>query len=157
MYMAEVWQHATELQKNIHLHYSVEYANVKILLRSTAINVAVKWLAFLLLERCHVWFLVWGPTWLFWLVVFLSSMRQMFGARLKTVHIIPRNTALAKQFIKKETNHQHRHDTDVDNILNAYSNNLPYFSIDNGHLMYNAQPKLFWHSFWCIDNVHDAN
>ena len=28
---------------------------------------------------------------------------------------------------------------------------LPYFSIDNGH------PKLFRHSFWCIDNVHDAN
>jgi hypothetical protein len=28
---------------------------------------------------------------------------------------------------------------------------LPYFSIDNAH------PKLFRHSFWCIDNAHDAN
>jgi hypothetical protein len=28
---------------------------------------------------------------------------------------------------------------------------LPYFSIDNAH------PKLFRHSFWCINNVHDAN
>jgi hypothetical protein len=35
--------------------------------------------------------------------------------------------------------------------------NLPYFSIDKTHLMYNAHPKLFWHSFWCTDNVHDAN
>ena len=31
---------------------------------------------------------------------------------------------------------------------------LPYFSIDNAHLMYNAHPKLFRHSFWCIDNAH---
>jgi len=58
------------------------------------------------------------------LVVFLSSMRQMFGACLKTVHIIPCNTALATQFINEETYHQHRHDTDVDNILNVYSKNL---------------------------------
>ena len=28
---------------------------------------------------------------------------------------------------------------------------IPYFSIDNAH------PKLFRHSFWCIDNAHDAN
>jgi hypothetical protein len=28
---------------------------------------------------------------------------------------------------------------------------LPYFSIDNAH------PKLFRHSFWCIDNAHGAN
>jgi hypothetical protein len=28
---------------------------------------------------------------------------------------------------------------------------LPYFSIDNAH------PKLFRHSFWCIDNAHDSN
>jgi hypothetical protein len=34
---------------------------------------------------------------------------------------------------------------------------LPYFSIDNAHLMYNAHPKLFRHCFWCIDNAHDAN
>jgi hypothetical protein len=34
---------------------------------------------------------------------------------------------------------------------------LPYFSIDNAHLIYNAHPKLFRHSFWCIDNAHDAN
>ena len=27
---------------------------------------------------------------------------------------------------------------------------LPYFSIDNAHLMYNAYP------FWCIDNAHDV-
>jgi hypothetical protein len=31
--------------------------------------------------------------------------------------------------------------------------NIPYFSIDNAHLMYNAHPKPFWHSFWCIDNA----
>jgi hypothetical protein len=34
---------------------------------------------------------------------------------------------------------------------------LPYFSIDNAQLMYNAHPKLFRHSFWCIDNARDAN
>jgi hypothetical protein len=34
---------------------------------------------------------------------------------------------------------------------------LPYFSINNAHLMYNARPKHFRHSFWCIDNAHDAN
>ena len=34
---------------------------------------------------------------------------------------------------------------------------VPYFSIDKVHLMYNAHPKLFRHSFWCIDNAHDAN
>ena len=33
---------------------------------------------------------------------------------------------------------------------------LPYFSIDNAHLMYNAHPKSFRHSFWCIDNAHDV-
>jgi hypothetical protein len=34
---------------------------------------------------------------------------------------------------------------------------LQYFSIDNAHLMYKAHPKLFQHSFLCIDNVRDAN
>jgi hypothetical protein len=34
---------------------------------------------------------------------------------------------------------------------------IPYFSIDNSHLMYNAHPKLFRRSFWCIDNPHNAN
>jgi hypothetical protein len=34
---------------------------------------------------------------------------------------------------------------------------IPYFSIDNAHLMYNTHPKLFRHSFWCIGNAHDAN
>jgi hypothetical protein len=34
---------------------------------------------------------------------------------------------------------------------------VPYFSIDNAHLMYNAHPKFFRHSFWCIDNARDAN
>jgi hypothetical protein len=34
---------------------------------------------------------------------------------------------------------------------------IPYFTIDNAHLMYKAHPKLFRHSFWCIDNAHDAN
>ena len=38
----------------------------------------------------------------------------------------------------------------------APSFKVPYFSIDNAHLMYNAHPKLFRHSFWCIDNVHDV-
>ena len=33
---------------------------------------------------------------------------------------------------------------------------VSYFSIDNAHLMYNAHPKLFRHSFWCIDNAHDV-
>jgi hypothetical protein len=32
-----------------------------------------------------------------------------------------------------------------------------YFSVDNTHLKYNAHPRLFQDSFWCIDNVHDAN
>jgi hypothetical protein len=39
---------------------------------------------------------------------------------------------------------------------NSYRKVL-YFSIENAHLMYNAQPKLFRHSFWCIDKAHDAN
>jgi hypothetical protein len=34
---------------------------------------------------------------------------------------------------------------------------IPYFLIDNTHLMYNAHPKPFRHSFWCIDNAHDGN
>jgi hypothetical protein len=34
---------------------------------------------------------------------------------------------------------------------------VPYFLIDNAHLMYKAHPKLFRNSFWCIDNAHDAN
>jgi hypothetical protein len=34
---------------------------------------------------------------------------------------------------------------------------VPYFSIDDAHLMYNAHPKIFRRSFWCIDNAHDAN
>jgi hypothetical protein len=34
---------------------------------------------------------------------------------------------------------------------------IPYCSIDNAHLMYNAHSKLFRHSFRCIDNAHDAN
>ena len=33
---------------------------------------------------------------------------------------------------------------------------LPYFWIDNAHLMYNAHPKLLRHSFLCIDNAHDV-
>jgi hypothetical protein len=48
----------------------------------------------------------------------------MFGACLKTVHIISCDSALAMQFINKEANHQHRHDNDVHNILNASSKNL---------------------------------
>jgi hypothetical protein len=48
----------------------------------------------------------------------------MFGACLKTVHIIPCDTALAMQFINEETNHQHRCDKEVDNILNSHSKNL---------------------------------
>ena len=34
--------------------------------------------------------------------------------------------------------------------------NITYYSIYNAHLMYNAHPKLFRHSFWCIDNAHDV-
>jgi hypothetical protein len=34
---------------------------------------------------------------------------------------------------------------------------IPYFLIDNTHLMYNVHSKLFQHSFWCIDNAHDAD
>ena len=41
--------------------------------------------------------------------------------------------------------------------LHTLATILPYFSIDNAHLMYNAHPKLFRHSFWCIGNAHDAN
>ena len=48
----------------------------------------------------------------------------MFRVSLKIVHIIPCDTALAMQFINEETNHQHRHDMDVDNILNSYSKSL---------------------------------
>jgi hypothetical protein len=33
---------------------------------------------------------------------------------------------------------------------------ITVFLIDNAHLMYNAYPKLFRHSFWCLDNAHDA-
>jgi hypothetical protein len=45
-----------------------------------------------------------------------------------------------------------------DGVRKSKKNNLiPYFSIDNAHLMYNAHPKLFRHSFLCIDNEHDAN
>jgi hypothetical protein len=36
-------------------------------------------------------------------------------------------------------------------------NDIPYFSIDNAHLLYKAHPKLFRHFFLCIDNAHDAN
>jgi hypothetical protein len=32
-------------------------------------------------------------------------------------------------------------------VLMKFNNILPYFSIDNAHLMYNAHPKLFLHSF----------
>jgi hypothetical protein len=45
----------------------------------------------------------------------------------------------------------------VQHILFVIKMQLPYFSIDNAHLMYNAHPKLFRHSFWCIDNARDAN
>jgi hypothetical protein len=34
---------------------------------------------------------------------------------------------------------------------------ITVFFIDNAHLMYNAHPRLFRHSFWCIDNAPDAN
>jgi hypothetical protein len=44
----------------------------------------------------------------------------------------------------------------MEGIWNAIMK-LPYFSIDNMHLMYNAHPKPFLHSFLCIDNAHDAN
>jgi hypothetical protein len=43
------------------------------------------------------------------------------------------------------------------NITTVRVFRLPYFSIDKAHLMYNAHPKLFRHSFWCIDNAHNAN
>ena len=36
----------------------------------------------------------------------------------------------------------------VSHLILAFK--LPYFSIDNAH------PKLFRHSFWCIDNAHDV-
>ena len=36
------------------------------------------------------------------------------------------------------------------------SEELPYFSIGNAHLRYNAHPKLFRNSFWCTDNAHDV-
>jgi hypothetical protein len=34
---------------------------------------------------------------------------------------------------------------------------IPYFSINNSQLIYNAYPKRFRHSFWCIDKARDAN
>jgi hypothetical protein len=46
------------------------------------------------------------------------------------------------------------HITNMDIIFLAL---VPYFSIDNMHLMYNVHLKLFRHSFWCIYNVYDTN
>ena len=47
--------------------------------------------------------------------------------------------------------------TSIRNLsVRTVKNYLPYFSIDNAHLKYNAHPKLFRHSFWCIDNAHDV-
>jgi hypothetical protein len=40
---------------------------------------------------------------------------------------------------------------------NSPPSKLPYFSIDKAHLIYNAHPQIFRHSFWCMDNAHDAN
>jgi hypothetical protein len=42
-------------------------------------------------------------------------------------------------------------------VINSWWNQLPVFSIDNAHLIYNAHPKHFRHSFWCVDNAHGAN
>ena len=42
----------------------------------------------------------------------------------------------------------------VNTVLLIHFNTV--FSIDNAHLMYNAHPKLFRHSFWCIDKAHDV-
>ena len=44
----------------------------------------------------------------------------------------------------------------LNSLFNFVLSQLPYFSIYNAHLMYNAHPKLFRHSFWCIDNAHDV-
>jgi hypothetical protein len=41
--------------------------------------------------------------------------------------------------------------TPVTSYTNYMTDKIPYFSIDNTH------PKLFRHSFWCIDNARDAN
>jgi hypothetical protein len=45
----------------------------------------------------------------------------------------------------------------IGNLFLIDSVNIPYFSIDNAHLMYNAHPKFFRNFFWCVDNAHDAN
>ena len=51
-------------------------------------------------------------------------------------------------------------------IINSVPCLLPYFSIDDAHLMYNAHPKLFdvpfdvsitRMTYFLIDNAHDAN
>jgi hypothetical protein len=43
------------------------------------------------------------------------------------------------------------------NINQRRRENIPYFSTDNMHVVYNAHPKLIRHSFRCIDKSHDAN
>ena len=46
--------------------------------------------------------------------------------------------------------------TYVYEMVSLNSSVITVFSIDNAHLMYNAHPKLFRHSFWCIYNSHDV-
>jgi hypothetical protein len=49
------------------------------------------------------------------------------------------------------------HNWNVHHLFPILASYLPYFSIDNAHPRYNAHPKLFRHSFWCIDNARGAN
>jgi len=55
-----------------------------------------------------------------------------------------------------EITHESTKEFVVNAIYTFFKFLLPYFSIDNAHLMYNAHPKLFRHSFWCVDNTHDV-
>jgi hypothetical protein len=75
----------------------------------------------------------------------VGLMLQLFAAFwvVEHVHIVSFLCVNVEVNFCKTQTHTHTHSQ-----IYIY---IPYFLIDNTH------PKLFQHSFCCIDNVHDAN
>ena len=77
---------------------------------------------------------------------YCQSLEQTFKAhkyntqRKMDIHVKLHNTEVYKKSVINMS-------TKVYNNLPGCIKEIPYFSIDNAHLMYNAHPKLFRHSF----------
>jgi hypothetical protein len=119
--------------------------------------------------------IIWIYVWRCWIPMLIKKkqdgFRSLFGIVLLRSSFLNVHTDGSKQLyfsvlksnlygnhiIALDTRYEVATLVDVKIMISYWWIQLPYFSIDNAHLMYNTHSKLVRHSFWCTDNAHDAN